>query len=370
MKYEGVKTKTVDLFGRAYMYFKLGWANYLALVLGLVAYFTIIYNFLLYKYVPANPYTYAFIGLILVAASVVIGIVSKRSGFWGREHQVSTEANPVLNYPIGDKEILSYDTAIVLLENQMAVNEALRIPTRELTDILDRTRKMRARANGRFSARDAEEETRLKDWSRDSLLQTQLLYDKIKPNSIFLDLGASIGDTAIAFAKNPNVKIVYAFEPIPYTYEEGYRNIYSRQPKSVYGKIKYAKMAIGGEDKILNLRYGTNENSGNTVSEHLSKAAGYVEVPQKTLDSLLKTFPPKSNIVLKIDIEGSEYEAIRAKIDLSNVYLIQLEPHPPEEGKKTSGKHRILKIISSQGFKLVTSMPEFVFIKEANYHAR
>ncbi len=370
MKVGKGKMKVFDLFGRAYMYFKLGWANYLALILGLVAYFTIIYNFILYKYVPANSYTYGLIGIGLVAVSVLVGIVSKRSGFWGREHQVSTEANPVLNYPIGDKEVLAYDSAIVSLENSIEVNKKLGIPADRLFYLLTRTKEMRSRANvpSHPLPNEREEEERLAGWTRDTMLDMQLFYQKIKPHTAFLDLGASIGDTAIAFASNPNVESVYAFEAIPYTYEEAIRNI-KRQSISLRNKIHLYNIAIGGEDKIIRLEHGINENSENTTTTHLSDTG--VEVAQKSLPTLLKEF---RNVALKIDIEGSEFEAIRPGIDLSNVYLAQIETHSNTPGTSA----HLLNIFIRSGFiviearekpqPLYTESKYYLVINEANYH--
>lgn len=138
--------RVFDIVGRAYMYFKLGWSNYYALVLGMTAYLVIIYNYVLSKYLPLNAIIYVGLGILVIFVSIITGYLSKRSGFWGREHQISTEANPVLNYPIGEKEVLGYDssilgheasvlgydssilgyeTTILQVENQIKVNEKL-----------------------------------------------------------------------------------------------------------------------------------------------------------------------------------------------------------------------------------------------------
>lgn len=141
--------KIFEIIGRAYMYWKLGWTNYYALLFGLMAYFTIIYNFVLYRYLPANPLTYAGIGIAVVVISIATGLIVKRSGFWGREHQISMEANPALNFPIGEKEILGFDasilgyeTTIISLKNQIEVDKKLGVDTTKLLELLDRQEKM------------------------------------------------------------------------------------------------------------------------------------------------------------------------------------------------------------------------------------
>lgn len=113
-----------DLIGRSYMYFKLGWSNYISMPLGMTAYLAVIYNFVLNKYLPADTLTYSLIGMGVVLFSWVMGYEMKRSGFWGKEHQISTEANPAINYPIGEKELLGYDATILGYEAAVLNYEA------------------------------------------------------------------------------------------------------------------------------------------------------------------------------------------------------------------------------------------------------
>ena len=174
----------------------------------------------------------------------MIGIIAKRSGFWGREHQISTEANPTLNYPIGEKEILSYDTSILGLENMIEVDKKLGINTERLDKSISMLKRMRSKAVDPFkespsTRKEKEEEKRLREWSRDSAFASPLLFQRIKPHSVFIDMGASIGDTSFVAAALPNVEEVYAFEAIPFTFEEGLRNL-GKQPWEVRRKIHYS----------------------------------------------------------------------------------------------------------------------------------
>ena len=58
------------------------------------------------------------------------------------------------------------------------------------------------------------------------------LYSRIRPGTTLIDIGANIGDTAIYFAMNPNVRRVMGYEPVSGLFKEAGKNIGS----SPYGK--------------------------------------------------------------------------------------------------------------------------------------
>lgn len=128
----------------AYFFFKLGWGNYLALILGATAYLTIIYTYLIAPFIKIPAILALGISaILLIIVSTLTGILTQKSGFWGKEHWMGTLSNPALNVPVGEKEILSYDlsiigyqTGIIGIKNQIEINKVLGISTNELDKAL------------------------------------------------------------------------------------------------------------------------------------------------------------------------------------------------------------------------------------------
>jgi hypothetical protein len=115
--------KLFSTLGRSWAYFKQGWGGYISFVLGLVVYLTIIYNFLLTQYFPHSPIDYVIILFAIILTSIAVGYLAKRSGLWGNENLLATEANPVINIPIGKKEILNYTLHLQGLDMSIANTE-------------------------------------------------------------------------------------------------------------------------------------------------------------------------------------------------------------------------------------------------------
>ena len=119
------------------------------------------------------------------------------------------------------------------------------------------------------------------------------LYDKItKPNTIVFDVGSCCGESAIYFARNPNVKKVIGYE--------AERNLYEISEKNVKNSRYSNKI------KIMN---------------------------KKLMDFKEVNLITKSNIAIKCDIEGNEKELFDTFFlsgVLADTNLIQIEFHTTE----------------------------------------
>ena len=143
------------------------------------------------------------------------------------------------------------------------------------------------------------------------------LYDRIKPNTLVIDLGAAIGDTAIYFSMNPNVKEIWGYEP-------DYK--------------RYARLEA-------NLKH-TNGNPTPTNFKRIVKTYNIAVDWYKLQEILMEAKKP---VAIKCDIEGGEYalfsNGARNQIDLSKVYAIIMEYH--------NGYREIVKTLRAKGFKAV-----------------
>lgn len=129
------------------------------------------------------------------------------------------------------------------------------------------------------------------------------LYERIKPNTLMLDIGGAIGDTATYFAMHPNTKEIWSYEP---------------------QKRLYAKM------------------ESNLKRANFDKPIKTYNIALERLDEVLKL--AKEPVAIKCDIEGGEYQLFNDEVDLSKVYAIMMEYHNHPEP--------LIKVLSAKGFKV------------------
>lgn len=123
----------------------------------------------------------------------------------------------------------------------------------------------------------------------------------IVKNKVVVDIGASIGDSAIYFVLK-GAKHIYALEPYPYSYELGMKNVALNNVKS---KVSFLNEAIGGGASFVTI----DESYKNTPGDELKTFEKGTKIKVTTLDDLVKRFDLK-HAILKIDCEGGEYDAI------------------------------------------------------------
>jgi FkbM family methyltransferase len=143
------------------------------------------------------------------------------------------------------------------------------------------------------------------------------LDEQLRPNTTLLDIGAYIGDTALYFARNPNVKRILSYEPIPTFFGEA-RKAIAQNPYRA--KIHLFNSGVAAEATVRRISPG---RMGMPSFERLDDAGG-VEVRSVTLPSILNGL---KNVAMKMDIEGEEHKILTRGMVLDNIYAIQLEYH-------------------------------------------
>ena len=171
---------------------------------------------------------------------------------------------------------------------------------------------------------------------------------------IFIDVGANVADSTLYAASLENVKYVYAYEPFPTSFNMALKNI-SMNPElqnkiSIYPYGWFSKNGIVSLDEIIDV----NASAVNTVLTEYSPAMKpdkfqKVKIELKRASDILKTIinnHPDNPIILKMDIEGAEYDCIKEleKSGLMNkVDMVFIEWH-----KK--GAKPITDILGNNGF--------------------
>lgn len=173
-------------------------------------------------------------------------------------------------------------------------------------------------------------------------------------NCVFVDVGANIGDSALYAASQPHMDCVYAYEPFPSTFDYLKSNIALNA--ELEKKIFAFPYGWGGENKEMEISYcdDINVSAVNSVCDFFNEKQEHVRAKQtklsiknssEILSSLLEKHQDK-NFVLKLDIEGAEYEVLENLNKnglLAKVDIVILEWH-------YRGYKQITEMLEQNGF--------------------
>ncbi len=136
-----------------------------------------------------------------------------------------------------------------------------------------------------------------------------------------VDLGSNVGTSIIYFlAKYPAARI-YGVEPVKYCFELLTKTV------GHYSNVTLEKKAAGGEDgKTVPIYIHPTGHSGS--SNFFIEGGEKEEVPTISMDALVQKYGLTSIDILKVDIEGIEYEVFKNFKNLSLVKYILVEVHP------------------------------------------
>jgi FkbM family methyltransferase len=153
---------------------------------------------------------------------------------------------------------------------------------------------------------------------------------KFGPGDLVLDIGANEGLFAIMMAKCfPGVRVI-ALEPVAGTYGQMVRNLKLNDlDESV---VKPLCVGVGGTERNLDLVCSKDYSGGSTACGTF-KPADHVLCPVRvvTLDGVLDEYVGGRVALLKMDIEGMEYEALYASTCLDRVDTMVAEFHINEK---------------------------------------
>lgn len=169
------------------------------------------------------------------------------------------------------------------------------------------------------------------------------LLNKLKPGTTVIDIGATVGDTALYFSMSPNVDKVISFEPSPVLYSKALYYIALSPDKK---KIEFNNMAVTSDGKPRTISSGIAQTD---FAKNKSKGSGKM-INATTLKSLLSKLRVKgaNRIAIKCDCEGEEARLFD-NVDLKNVYAMQMECH-------NYCKESLSKKLKEAGFRITTLM--------------
>lgn len=184
---------------------------------------------------------------------------------------------------------------------------------------------------------------------------SKLVSQNIHPKTI-VDVGANVGQFTVASAHLFKDAQIYAFEPVPESFEKLHKNV------SKFINVSSYALALG--DQIGNIDFHVNTHSHSSsvlpLSKHhltafpKAKEDKIISVPIKTLDSISNKLKLDSPVLLKLDVQGYEAYVLKGAAEtLKKVDYVLLEASfkPMYEGELLFTE--ILQLMDSYGFKFL-----------------
>ncbi len=140
----------------------------------------------------------------------------------------------------------------------------------------------------------------------------------LEENDIVIDAGAYIGTFAVyASKKVGNKGKVFAFEPDPHTLTRLRKNLELNNVTNV----SIISKGLWSENTTLTFEAG--RELGSSFVTEKDNMVEKIEVPVTTIDEVMKDVKVKNKIFIKMNIEGSEIEAVKGAVNTIKKY----KPH-------------------------------------------
>lgn len=189
----------------------------------------------------------------------------------------------------------------------------------------------------------------------------QEIYNKfnfcdLEENAVVLDLGANVGIFSLYISNKNKTCKVYSYEASALNYNYLQKNITINNLN-----IFAYNYAVTAKDKgMVKLHIHPRGSGGNTLYKEASKdSIKYCLIPQINLDKILKINNLNKIDLLKMDIEGSEYEVLFNTSDetFSKINKFVLEIHDIEGYKRED----LILFLRSKGFCVEEYVPEILY---------
>ena len=143
---------------------------------------------------------------------------------------------------------------------------------------------------------------------RDKELDTTLfLKNVLSQNQVFWDIGANIGFYSLLAAKLVGVKgHVYSFEPTPSTYQRLQKHILDNSLQNQISALQYVLGSKRGQAQLVepsDINHGMNYFLPATSGQSLHEI--------ESVDHLIENRNLKAPNVIKLDVEGAEFEVLK-----------------------------------------------------------
>lgn len=178
--------------------------------------------------------------------------------------------------------------------------------------------------------------------------ERNLLFEIASTCSIIFDIGANIGWHTCSLAKIPNVKRIYAFEPIPYTYD------YLKRHIRINNAVNVSAFNFGFSDTVEEKTFYWTQKEGVSASmANIQKRSKINKIKCKitTVDKFVKTHPVAVDL-MKCDVEGAELFVFKGAIETLKKYKPVIYSEMLRKWSKKFGYHPndIINLLSELGY--------------------
>lgn len=152
--------------------------------------------------------------------------------------------------------------------------------------------------------------------------------------AVVIDIGANIGLAALFFSTKDNVKKIYSYEPVPFTFDQAKFNL-DLNKNAIVELNNFGLGKIDTEETFL-----FNKNVKGNTGSRTDLSASFIITEVEKVDVIIKKASPvleeiinqneKLKIVLKMDCEGAEYdifEDLDSSGILSKIDILMIEWH-------------------------------------------
>ena len=148
----------------------------------------------------------------------------------------------------------------------------------------------------------------------------------LQPGDVILDLGAHVGVVSIFLAKTHPGVTIHAFEPSPPVFALLEENLRRNRVSNVIAHNQAVAATAGMVDLVAHLQ---SNSAGSTAFLGREHPAGHerFRVSSVSLDDIFETYGIERCPLLKIDVEGSEYDVLHASRLLGRATQIRGEFH-------------------------------------------
>ena len=146
------------------------------------------------------------------------------------------------------------------------------------------------------------------------------------PGDVVLDLGGHVGIVSIYLAKKYPFLKIYAYEPSP----DNYRHFLENLEANGISNVEVSNQAVTADGRTLNMIAYYECNSGGATGQLREMKLPHrvnFETQPTTLDAIFSERRLDASKLLKIDVEGSEYEVLMNARCLSKVEFLAGEFH-------------------------------------------